>query len=72
MHGTESPGNNPPTTATRVCCICGKQATRIVFSSVGHWKVCDQPTCWNTLTERYEDTGLTWMSKPISQPPKNP
>jgi len=72
MADSASTPKDPPVTSTKECCICGKEATQIVFSSVGYWKVCDQPACWNTLTERYEDTGLTWMAKPLSRKSQKP
>ena len=62
----------PPLTSTRECCICGEEATQIVFSSAGYWKVCDRPACWNALTDQYEDTGLTWMAKPLPKKSSSP
>jgi len=53
-------GDQPVSSA---CFICGKKATRILFSSVGHWKLCQRVSCYKELTDRYSEGETTWMER---------
>jgi|PlaIllAssembly_1097288.scaffolds.fasta_scaffold2682182_1 recombinational DNA repair protein (RecF pathway) len=62
-----------PKTTPRACCLCGEEATRVIFSHLGNWKLCDKPACWNELTGKYPETEVTWLARPLpktTSPPK--
>jgi len=56
-----------PPQEDRQCIICGDEATKMIFTGQGHWKICDQPSCLEELSERYMDptSMTTMMTRPL-------
>jgi len=51
----------------QACFICGQKATRVIFSSIGHWKLCSGASCYQELTGRYSEGETTWMERALPQ-----
>jgi len=56
-----------PAEEDRQCIVCGEEATKIIFTGQGHWKVCDETSCLDELTQRYMDptSMTTMMTRPL-------
>ena len=65
MNETPEESKKPEPNDSRTCAICGERATRIIFSSVGHWKLCAKTACYEELTDRYSDSDVTWMARAL-------
>ena len=49
------------------CDICGREATRRIFSEKGAWTLCERPSCLNRLQSRHPQSNLTWLKTPLDE-----
>ena len=51
----------------RTCFVCGNRATKLVIGDDGLWKLCEEASCWQKLTEGNPTERLTWITRPLPE-----
>ena len=56
-----------PPEEDRQCVVCGDEATKLIFTGKGRWKICDRPSCLEELSQKYMDPNsmTTMMTRPL-------